>query len=180
MQKIRLILGVVLGLFILGFNVPAFAQTTPDVSDSKKSGEVQPSGGNPQNDVGTGLQNTNSSLQPLPGQTNLSQPVLSGKADLQVEGSTAEPNRNTTTAGSEPVRYPRNNLPFVVIGLLTLAGILYYTLQPSNAVVASSTAQEKVKPEVVNVKPVKANKKKQTPPVRRAGKKKHASKKRKK
>ncbi len=169
MKKASVFLSLFASVLVVGTALPVLAQTTPDVSGSKKSTDFQPSTDNPQGNVGTGLQTTNSGLQPTPGQTNFSQPVLSGSADLQVAGTQSSPNRNTTTATSNAVKYPLNPLPFIVIGLLTLAGVLYTVLQPGNGrgKKLDSTPQielEDIKPEVVTLKPkkTKTTKKKST------------------
>lgn len=158
MKKVSLVLGLVASFFVLSVSMAGFAQTTPDVSGSKKSTDFQASN-NPQNNVGTGIQTTNNNLQPTPGQSNFSQTALSGSTDLQVAGSESKPNPNTTSTTNASVRYPVNFTPYIVIGLLTLAGILNAVLQPSTKKTNQPPVISEAKPEVVSISPKKAKKK---------------------
>lgn len=161
MKKFAGVLAVLVSVFALTPGM-VFAQTTPDVSGSRKSSDFQASN-NPQGNVGTGIQNTNNNLQPIPGKDNFSQPALSGTSDLRVEGVEGEANPNTTSIPNEAVKYPVSVVPYVVISILTLAGVLYVVLQPSDKQntkeTRKTTQEEEVKPEVVSISPKKVKKK---------------------
>jgi hypothetical protein len=164
MRKVRYILSVLVAVAgLVSAPVIARAQTSNTISGGR-SADYQPNTDNPQGNVGSGVQNTGTGLQPTPGRTSLSQEKLTGTTNLQVAGVHAQPNPNTTSIapfkdGSTFVWWP-----FVVIGILTVGAAVYVVRQPidkpKKATVNTSDLDD-TKPEPLPVvKPQKPAKKK--------------------
>lgn len=153
MKLLRVSLTVVLGTLTLVIAVPTtFAQASLGPSSSSDASAYQPPTDNPQADVSTNLQNTSSSLQPVPGQTGVNQQTLGGRSDLQVAGTTGKPNPNTTsTVVTASEDSPTNPLWYVVVGLVAVGGGMY--LARKRAKSSSDTTIDAAEPEAIAIKP---------------------------
>lgn len=171
MSKLRVVLGILLASVVIGFSsAPLHAQS--QLGSSGNAATYQPPTDNPQNNVASGLQNTTTGLQPVSGQSGVSQQNLSGVSNLQVAGTSGTPNPNTTRAGTgEDADNSTNFLPYVaVLGLITLTTLGFLVTRQNAAsknLVVEQTLPAEPKPEPL---PIPKTTKKSN--VTRSGKKK--------
>lgn len=158
MRRVKRIIATMGLLGLIFVAVPASAQSSNITGGN--AADYQPPTGNPQNNTTTNLQTTGSGLQPVPGQSNFTQEKLTGATDLQVVGmETSEPNTNTTSTESTDITTGLNPVPFIVIGLLTFAGVLYVATQPSGSAKTSFLAEPVAAEAAVKPEPLPSTKK---------------------
>lgn len=154
MKKTALRIAVVLGWSVYVAS-PAwvYAQAASPISGGSNAADYQPPTDNPQDDAGANLQTPAGDLQPLPGKDNFTQQNLSGRQDLRVVGTTGEANPNTTSTSANPDNgTSASRLPIAIIGVLTVAAIVYLVIQPEPSKRKAKRAQSVIRMTTLDAK----------------------------
>lgn len=118
-SKIFILAGLALAIWIIPTKV--LADVFTENNRDNQATDFQPTTSNPQNDVGTGLQQNIGDLQPTANTTTGSQATLPNVGDLQVLGINGQPNRRQTQPEVVKSIKKRSVWPFVLIGAVALA-----------------------------------------------------------
>jgi hypothetical protein len=157
------------------FAAPVYGASSLDAfAGGSKSSDYQPPTDNPQNNVASGLQNTTTTLQPVPGQGSVNQQNLGTTTNLQVVGTKGKSNPNTTTASTNKAENNSiNPFVYVAIGVVVVGAAGYAAAMRNVPKISSIEPAETGAPKVL-VKPKKVKK-----PINKNRPKKKSAKKRK-
>jgi hypothetical protein len=175
-------LAIMASLLAVGvFAAPVYGASSLDAfAGGSKSSDYQPPTDNPQNNVASGLQNTTTTLQPVPGQGSVNQQNLGTTTNLQVVGTKGKSNPNTTTASTNKAENNSiNPFVYVAIGVVVVGAAGYAAAMrnvpkesPISALEPAETSTPKIlaKPKKVK-KPVHQNRLKKKSAKKRKTKK---------